>query len=276
MNPTTSANLYIGVDGGGTRTRATAMDENGNVLGSGVSSGSNPNNIGFSKAANSILDAIEGTQVSFNENTTLCLGIAGVASEEDREALRYELISAIPALESARLILTHDLAIAHHAAFQGAPGMILIGGTGSACYARDANGKSFRASGRNFHYDDPGSGYAIGRRAIDNKLLLSTDARESIAALAPRVIELASEGDLKALDILRIEAEHIAKLARLVFLEFSKSEPNPKLALSGGILKADTLYRASVIFELQRALPGIEIIDPQTTPERAAVELAKG
>lgn len=275
MKSPNSASLYIGVDGGGTHTRAIAVDTSGKVLGTGISSGSNPNNIGFQKAANSILDAIEGTRVHLSEHTSICMGIAGLATEDQREELRYQLTNALPHLEKAKLHLTHDLDIAHHAAFKGKPGIILVAGTGSACFARNKDGKTFRASGRDFHYEDPGSGYAIGKRAIDTKLLLATDSRESIAALAPKVIELAADGDLRALDILRIEAEHIAKLARLVFVDYNKRETQPQLALSGSILEADTLYRSSVIYELQSDLPGIEIVEPKTTPELAAADLAK-
>ena len=95
----------IGVDGGGTHTRAVAMDTAGKVLGTGTSSGSNPNNIGFLKAANSILDAIEGTRVSLTEHTSICMGIAGLATEEQREELRYQLMSSMPHLEKAKLHL---------------------------------------------------------------------------------------------------------------------------------------------------------------------------
>lgn len=275
MTSPNPASLYIGVDGGGTHTRAVAMDTSGKILGTGVSSGSNPNNIGFQKASNSILDAIEGTRCHLTEHTSICMGIAGLATEQQREELRYQLISSLPHLEKAKLHLTHDLDIAHHAAFHGKPGMILIAGTGSACFARNSEGKTFRASGRDFHYEDPGSGYAIGKRAIDSKLILSTDSRQSIAALAPRVIELAADGDLKALDVLRHEAEHIAKLAKLVYHDFAEKEQFPTLALSGSILKTESLYRYTVLFELQSAFPGIEIIDIKSSPEEAAAELAK-
>ncbi len=275
MNPPTSARLYIGVDGGGTHTRAIAIDEAGKVLGTGSSTGSNPNNIGYEKAANNILDAIEGTGVNLTEDTSICMGIAGLTSEEQHKKLKAELINALPQLGKATLHLTHDLDIAHHAAFQGKPGIVLIAGTGSACFARNTKGQTYRASGRDFDYEDPGSGYAIGKRAIDSKLLLAADSRPAVAALAPRVIELAAAGDLKALDIIRIEAKHLAKLAKQVFDAFVESEPFPILALSGSILKNESLYRYSVLFELQNALPGIKIIDTQKPPETAAAELAQ-
>ncbi len=275
MNSPTSARLYIGVDGGGTHTRAIAINETGKVLGTGSSTGSNPNNVGYEKAANNILDAIEGTGVNLTEDASICMGIAGLASEEQREALKTELTNALPQLEKATLHLTHDLDIAHHAAFQGKPGIVLIAGTGSACFARNKDGQTYRVSGRDFDYEDPGSGYAIGKRAIDSKLLLAADSRPAIAALAPRVIELAAKGDLKALDVIRIEAEHLAKLAKLVFNDFAESEPFPTLALSGSILKSESLYRYSVLFELQSALPGIKIVDTQKSPEAAAAELAQ-
>ncbi len=275
MTSPTPTSLYIGVDGGGTHTRAIATNASGKILGSGASSGSNPNNIGFAKAANNILDAIEGTGVSLTEHTSICMGIAGLATEEQRQELRFQLTEALPLLEKAKLHLTHDLEIAHHAAFQGKPGIILIAGTGSACFAKDKDGKTYRASGRDFHYEDPGSGYAIGKRAIDSKLLLAAGSRPSIAALAPRVIELAAGGDLKALDVLRLESEHLAKLAKLVYHDFQATEAFPTLALSGSILTVESLYRHSVLFELQSALPGVKIVNTTTSSAQAAAELAQ-
>lgn len=275
MNSSQSSSLYFGIDGGGTRTRSVAVDGSGKVLGTGSSTCSNPNNIGFAKAAHRILDAIESTRVTLNEKTSLCLGIAGLADEEAKDRLQEELLNALPDLAGSQLILTHDLHIAHEAAFGGKPGIVLIAGTGSACYSMDKQGRTLRTSGRSYSYEDPGSGYAIGKRAIESKLLLDTESRQSIAALAPRVIELAAEGDLRALDILRIEAENLAKLVQPLFAKFKEVDALPTLALSGGILTTDSLYRDTALFELQSALPGIQIIDTKMAPEMGAVEIAK-
>ncbi|EDY85024.1 BadF/BadG/BcrA/BcrD ATPase family [Verrucomicrobiia bacterium DG1235] len=266
---------FIGVDGGGTSTKAIAIDRTGKEIGSGRSEGSNPNNIGFPQAASNILEAIRQCKAPLDSQTSLCIGIAGLATEEQTQKLRDALLAQEPTLKQSCLTFTHDLEIAHFAAFQEKPGMVLIAGTGSACYARNSKGETFRASGRDFDYEDPGSGYAIGKRANESKLLLAADSRKAIASIAPRVIELASEGDLRALDILRIEAENIAKLARAVYVDFSKTETFPELALSGSILQADTLYRYSVLFELQSALHNIKVIETKTAPELAAAQLAK-
>lgn len=270
----TAANIYIGVDGGGTQTRAIAIDAEGNELGAGAAAGSNPNNIGFPAAARNILHAIESAGLSVSENASICMGIAGLATKEQQERLRSELIQQLPILEKTKLRLTHDLEIAQEAAFAGQPGIILIAGTGSACYAKTASGETLRASGRDFHYEDPGSGYAIGKRAIDSKLLLAADSRPAIAAIAPRVIELAAEGDLKALDILRLESEHLAKLAKRVYVEFAQTEDFPQLALSGSIVTTESLYRHCVLFELQSALPRITIREASLSPEQAAAQIA--
>lgn len=275
MSSPNPASFQIGVDGGGTHTRAIVLDTAGKVLGTGSAAGCNPNNIGFPQAAQNILDAIRATRVSLTESSSLCMGIAGLATAEQREKLRHHLTAALPELAKAKLHLTHDLDIAHFAAFRGKPGIVLIAGTGSACFARDKDGTTYRASGRDFPYDDPGSGYAIGKRAIDIRLLPAADSRPEIAALAPRVIELAAAGDLKALDILRIEAEQLAKLARLVYQDYAQTEPFPTLALAGSILTADSLYRYTARFELQSTLPGVKLVDVDTPPEKAAAAMAK-
>lgn len=266
---------FIGVDGGGTNTRAAALDEHGNQLGSGYAAGSNPNNVGYAVAAQNIAKAIAGTGVLLDSQTSVCLGIAGLRNEEEQSQLREELISANSLLKEARLHITHDLAIAHHAAFRGKAGIVLIAGTGSACYGRDDSGKEFRASGRDFVYDDPGSGYAIGIRAIQNDLLPPENERDLIAALAPRVIELAKNGNDSAAAILLEEATQISKLAHKVYSELLESSAHPELALSGKLVTTPSHYRTLVLEALQSSMPGIRIVHTRMEPTLAAADLAK-
>ncbi|MDQ8184843.1 BadF/BadG/BcrA/BcrD ATPase family protein [Pelagicoccus sp. SDUM812002] len=275
MNAQLPASVFIGIDGGGTQTRAIAIDETGDILGRGTALGSNPNNNGFSEAAKNIVEAINNTGATLGVHATICLGIAGLASPQVADRLRDELLATLPSFAATTLHLTHDLEIAHYAAFRDKPGIVLIAGTGSACFAKNSAGESFRASGRNFPYEDPGSGYAIGKRAIDSKLLLAVESRPSIAALAPRVIELATHGDQEALDILRLEAQHLAKLAKLVFDDYAQTESLPIVAVYGGLLTSESLYRDTALSELHSAIPGIKVIDTTTSPAQAAAELAK-
>ncbi|MBD5779045.1 hypothetical protein IEN85_06035 [Pelagicoccus sp. NFK12] len=276
MSNPQSSSISIGVDGGGTSTRAIAIGATASVIGTGQAPGCNPNNVGYPLAASHILQAIQATSAPITPATSLCLGIAGLATAAQRQKLRQHLTSIQPDIADAKLILTHDLEIAHYAAFAGQPGIVLVAGTGSACFAKDPSGKAYRASGRDFHYDDPGSGYAIGKRAMDAQLLPPAEGRAAIAALAPRIIELAKEGNAKALETLRLEAEQLAKLAQLVYYDYAQSAPSPILALTGSILTTPSLYRETVHQSLRDALPGLKLVELSTSPAQAAAQMARG
>ena len=255
----------IGIDGGGTSTRAIAVDSDGALIGTGRSGPSNPNNTSFESAASAILVAIDAALCGKNPPTAaLCAGIAGIATNKHREQLEAALLQQRPQLAKTKLRITHDLEIAHYAAFEDNPGAVLIAGTGSACYARNAKGEIQQISGRS--HEDPGSGYAIGKQAIQSKLLPhpsppsselhnsqftlhnSNASRSSIAALAKEVIKMAESGNAEALGILKAEAKRLLQLI----------EPIPKdlpIALVGSLIESDTLYRTISIDLIQRRFP---------------------
>ena len=59
-----------------------------------------------------------------------------------------------------------DGPIALESAFGAGPGIIVIAGTGSIAYGRDANGTTARVGGWGFAVSDEGSAHWIGRAAI--------------------------------------------------------------------------------------------------------------
>lgn len=52
------SDYYLGIDGGGTKTRATILDSSGRVVGVGIGESSNIGNIGKEKASDHIRGAV--------------------------------------------------------------------------------------------------------------------------------------------------------------------------------------------------------------------------
>ena len=158
-------------------------------------------------------------------------------------------------------------------ATHGQPGLVLHAGTGSFVAARAPDGSVHYAGGLGWRFGDPGSGYDIGRRAIARALLevqgwapptrlgravrqralpagpddagaLSrfyyqhADPNRHIAALAPLVLQLASEGETTAHQIVVESATELLALATAVAAKlFPATAPGTVLAgLSGPIL----------------------------------------
>lgn len=269
---------YLGVDGGGTNTRAALIDANGSILGQGSASGSNPHNVGYKIAAaridGAVRNAIEQSTAPIGEIISAFLGIAGIRNESENALLRSELhrYSWIP---HNRFTIDHDLAIAYQATLEDDPGILLICGTGSAAYGKGDSGKFARASGRSSDPEDPGSGYAIGNSALSQGLISTSETdRDDIAELAPRVIELATSGNKVAREILSLQAKLSVDLIRSVERQID-GRSSLSIGLSGGLVTRPSLYRHLVVEALRKIYPDAEIRFPKADPVLAAAQLAK-
>jgi N-acetylglucosamine kinase-like BadF-type ATPase len=95
--------IILGVDGGGTKTHALAMDENGNVLGSSVGGRSNYHTIGLGPAIHTLADVTQQALSSQNgqqaDIAVYCLGACDSAVDEER------LTGGLSALNRAKRLI---------------------------------------------------------------------------------------------------------------------------------------------------------------------------
>jgi N-acetylglucosamine kinase-like BadF-type ATPase len=154
--------IFLGIDGGGTSTRALATSETGEVLGSGESGPSNPLTVGWEAAVAAIREAAQATNAALPVDAAF-LGLAGVG----REAGRTRMLGMLHEAPLARRMeLGIDAEIALAGAHAGKPGAIVAAGTGAIALAKDREGNLHRADGWGHLLGDEGSGYWIGREAL--------------------------------------------------------------------------------------------------------------
>jgi glucosamine kinase len=164
---------YLGIDGGGTKTRCLLADET-TVLAKATTGGSNIVRLGEMQAREALHTAIRQTcataRISPDQIRAVCIGAAGAARPVIAAKIRSILAELIPGINpgSARtnIEVVGDTEIALEAAFGAGPGVIAIAGTGSIAYGREASGNTARAGGWGFAISDEGSGHWIGRHAI--------------------------------------------------------------------------------------------------------------
>jgi N-acetylglucosamine kinase-like BadF-type ATPase len=160
--------FYLGIDGGGTKTRCVLADET-TVLAKAMSGGSNIVRLGETQAREALHTAIRqvcgAARISPDQIRAICVGAAGAARPEIAARIHNILAELIP-VDAANIEVLGDTVIALEAAFGAGPGVIAIAGTGSIVYGRDAAGRTARAGGWGFAVSDEGSGHWIGRRAI--------------------------------------------------------------------------------------------------------------
>ncbi len=249
--------LFLGVDGGGTRCRARLCDASGLKL---AQTEAGPANIrlGLKEAFASVLDVtltcLEQAHLSSQDlpRITACLALAGATEPSDLAAAKLHEQSF------GRAVLTSDAHAACVGAHEGRDGAVVIAGTGSIGWAV-VGGRHHRVGGWGLPISDEGSGAWLGVETL-RRVLMAHDGRISwtpllravfdrfgsdphaivgwvaralprdLGSLAPIVVEHASRNDPAAAELLRLAASHLdAIAARLNALGASR------LALLGGL-----------------------------------------
>src|SRR2546428_6183622 len=133
----------LGIDAGGTKTVCLLADEHGHVLSEGRSTGANLHASGeleVEKVLHEVMESAIGDREIVP--AAICLGIAGV--DRDDEARTVRAIMRRIGYKS-RVVVVNDALIALVAGAKDAPGIVIIAGTGSIVYGRNAGGPAARA-----------------------------------------------------------------------------------------------------------------------------------
>src|ERR1700682_1727708 len=177
----------IGFDGGGTKTHCVILDAGGKIIGEGRGGPSNPLRCGFDAAFRSLseaaAEALKTAGLRTESITGVCAGLAGAGR---RNVVRRVLVFLSREFSRAVVQVTTDYEIALEAAAGQGPGVVLIAGTGSAAYGRNAEGQTARAGGYGPWVGDEGSAFEIGRRGVA-AAARSRDQAEPITLLAEMI-----------------------------------------------------------------------------------------
>ena len=249
--------FYLGIDAGGTHTRARLTTAEGEVLGIGEAGPANTR-IGLGAALRAVRDAyaeaVQMADLGKAEVRTIHAGL-GIAGLNRRGVLAGLQAHNFPFRSIA---FASDASIANLGAHAGGDGAICIVGTGSIGFAR-VNGEAFSVGGYGFPISDEGSGADLGLRAIrrslwarDGRIPHSPMTQQVLArfggsageivywmdqatatdygAFAPLVMDHAAQGDPVAEPIVQEGAMRIDRLIR-VLLERGA----PSCCLMGGL-----------------------------------------
>lgn len=278
-------NYRLGIDGGGTKTRAVALDTNLQIVGEGQSGSSNIYSVGPEKATQNILEsadfALKAARLSRDEIAAWGLGLGGVSSGFESALVEAELRRFLGS--EVAISVREDVVAAHRGAFDWnanfATQIVCIAGTGANCFGRSATGQTAKSDGIGPILGDRGSGYRIGEAALRQygleadgvtgttalssailKHLGASDtgeliqivyapdfARSGVASLAPLVVQLA-KSHAGARQILEDAGVELAQTARAVLRRLGSDAG--EVALVGGILSGAEVVRAAFEAEL--------------------------
>lgn len=213
----------IGVDGGGTGTRAVVQRRGGDPVGTG-SAGPSALQQGIPQAWDHVLQAVrrafESAAVAVPpwDRCALAAGLSGVSHAPWRDAF----LAGDPGF--ARLEAETDSFTMLLGAHGGRPGVILIAGTGSIAEALHADGMRAKVGGWGFRVDDEGSGGWLGLQAVRHGLA-AFDGRVNASPLARRAwMHCGDERDALQSWCESAGQFEFAQLARAVF-ECEASDP---------------------------------------------------
>jgi N-acetylglucosamine kinase-like BadF-type ATPase len=266
--------------------------------------GSNPTRVGEEQTCFALQQGIDDichqSGIKPAQIIALCAGIAGAARNEVRQTIARALNKSV----AGQVAVVGDMVIAHEAALGGAPGIVVLSGTGSMAYGRHASGRTARAGGWGYAISDEGSGHWIGvqavsavTRALDSGnytelsdrilTLWQLDSRDELiahanaspppkfSALFDVVLSAAEAGDSYAHHILVKAGAELARLAEVVFRRLWRSDDVVSFAMAGGIFQHASTVRESFHRELHTFLPQASIFLSTQNPAEGALSLAR-
>jgi len=295
------------VDGGASRTRCAILTRGGKQLSYAEAGASNYYGADSERTSQSLTEAVRAAlkDAGLKSSDAACVS-AGMASVSPNGNGATEIDLILSYLGFKRRIVRGDLVVAHAGAFDRGPGVIVIAGTGSSCFGISSQGKRLKIGGWGPVYSDEGSGYHIGRMALNaaakaydgygqatslvdliSQHLKISDFCQSLdwvfrgqptarqlASLAEVVQKAATEGDAVATAIMVQAGEDLAAMAIYTLQKLLVDDPQAKVSYAGGILSSCDIVRETFITAIRRAMPNAEVIPPRYPPYIGAFLLA--
>lgn len=183
-----SSALYVGMDVGGTRSRAAVIDAAGTVRSTAEGPGGNPVSHAPDQAFHALAGALRAALSGLPTTAVrgVVVGLAGVGSLRRSEfAARFAALGADIGL-TCRTDLVGDAVVAFAAGTPEPDGTVLVAGTGATAARIVDRTEAGVTDGHGWLLGDDGSGFWLGREAA-RAALAALDARRASTALLPAV-----------------------------------------------------------------------------------------
>ncbi|MGI9101810.1 MAG: N-acetylglucosamine kinase [Terriglobales bacterium] len=291
--------LFLGIDGGGTKTTCAVGDET--LLRATATVGGSamlrvPADQARSNLRNAVIQCCKAAGVDPSHMDAAVVGVSGASVPNVVDAVR----STVRELVSCEVAVVSDIAIALEAAFAGGPGIVVIAGTGSIATGRNAAGHLARSGGWGRVVSDEGSAYWIAKRAVAAALEEHECGRDVLlrdilaawkltgpeelikianAAPAPNFAELfpqlvrhgAAEAALTA--IFHEAGEALASLVQNVKQRLWRPHDRMRVAITGGVFEhAPEVQR--LFADIISRDPEVELVPGLIEPVRGALWMA--
>lgn len=295
-----SGNIVLGIDGGGTRTRASIVEDE-KVLAFAENGSIKRLRVG-AEAADTHLRAILKDVFAQAGVEGVCAASVGVASSKMPGVAEW-ISGVLREFGATKVEIVGDEVIALDGAFKGGPGILQIAGTGSNCIGRAPDDSRESAGGWSSRLGDEGSGYWIGLHAV-RRALKAYDREEptrvletvghiwrtttidelvnvgdgtpgpDFAALAPAISKLAEDGDLVAACVMAQAASDLVDSVLLVRAKLRRKHQltaEVPVAWIGSVVGKARLVREPFFAGLRAAAPAMPICETEVAGIEGAI-----
>jgi N-acetylglucosamine kinase-like BadF-type ATPase len=305
-----SAVYFLGVDGGGTKTRFALMDAARKLVGEAELGTSYHPEVGLEGVREVLANGVASVLADAGiDETQVAYAFFGLpAYGEDSKAT--PALNSFPAaiLRHERYTCDNDMVCGWAGSLGAEDGINIVAGTGSIGYGQRGS-RSARAGGWGEAFSDEGSAYWIAMQGlnaysrmsdgrlpvgplhalINESLSLTNDldlcahvygenarSRGQLAQLSPLVARAAAMGDEAALNIFRRAAHELAQLADALRRKLGYLPGEPvRLSYSGGAFGAGDLLLKPFQDALTAASPAFVLCQPQFEPHYGAALYAQ-
>jgi len=292
---------YIGVDGGGTKTALSLIDENGNKVSAALSGPLNYNFVGVEKAVSNLKDGIEKLGIGDRKISAIGIGDPSI-DEVSYNPKSKEFLSRVREIVDCPIYIKSDAYMTLYGLTEGKmSGVLLISGTGVMAIGEDKDKKVHVAAGWGRLTGDEGGGYYIGLSGLRAALKMADGiGRETIllnaalkhfgvkepreltaklygenapdmAGFAASVAKCADKGDAVAKSILEETARVLADYAGVLM---EKCDTNT-LGVYGSVICKNEIVRKTFEGLIRERNPQVEIKELTVSAEESAALYAK-
>lgn len=225
--------LFLGIDGGGTKTKFTLCRENGSILAESIQPTSHFLQIGLesvTKVLSAGVDAVCSSAGAARED--ICYTFVGCPGFGDTESTTPAILDAVKkAMGQIPHTVGNDCESSLAGALAGACGISLIAGTGSMGCGKNEAGTVLRCGG--WHHSlgsDEGSGYWISWQLL-KEFTRQSDGRDEKTPLYDAVkaaLDIDIDGDVitRVVDEWGMDRTRVASLSRLISPLYDSGDPH--------------------------------------------------
>lgn len=297
---------FLGIDGGGTKTKVIIIDEDKKILYESTSGPSSLDTVTEKITLMHIKEALSGFFTKYPNAlfSSVFAGLGGVTDQNDINRLAALLKGLKGVSKNTLITAASDMENALCSGLSFNEGLVLIAGTGMVAFGKNQFNQSHKAGGLGYKEGDFGSSYDLGMkairataRALDNRfdktdftdeIALYLDVtnpsaiaalmdkwhneRTKIAGLAPIVTKHADLGNFYAKQICDDATYELALSVKAV--QDTLSLLSPTLVVVGSLGNAEGYFKNQLHKKIKHYIKDITIVSPKVDPAYAAALLA--